>query len=624
MSIAVKAYANADDVLLAWEPNPWSNDWVGFQIERRGNTTQKISVLANRIPAQAGRGPVQETGVSSTQSPIRRCIWTDYGAVSTDSVSYRVTGMKSAAGKTFAPDPTSASDWTAPLVASADVGDGLSCYFNRGTLMSQVVTRFVGNDVTGSSLHKFIGNLKTPGYPARRYLAGDALTEILDFLSDADRRGSEIYAAIYETDDQQLVDALKPFGKRGHVLIGNGTANKPDISTQLEAASLVVKHRDLSNAGRSSPSVHNKFVVESGAAGKNPSRVLTGSTNWTTSGLCTQLNNMLIIENPTIAARYLDQWNKLVADGNAMPAALKASNSKPTTDSNIELFFAATNGEAEFKPVLDLIAGAKEGTLFLMFMPGQSPLLDALLDRSAKNDIYVRGVVSSVQPSAKGDIGSADGQVIKSGVPTQSFHDNVLLPNGISAQDAPSWENPEFGIGSIRAAMHAIVHSKTIVVDPFSEDCAVVTGSHNFSVAASQKNDENLVIVRGNQKLAQAYAVHINGVYDHYSWRAFLANGGDPKQIYQPLNGWMPGGARAQELAFWMAGPIPPQPDQKGSGGNTKTKPAPAKPKGPKKTKTKPKTKAKPAKKPKTTRTGTARKKSTRAVKHKQKARPHR
>jgi PLD-like domain len=110
-----------------------------------------------------------------------------------------------------------------------------------------------------------------------------------------------------------------------------------------------------------------------------------------------------------------------------------------------------------------------------------------------------------------------------------------------------------------------IVHSKAIVVDPFSDDCAVITGSHNFSVSASDKNDENLVIVHGNTKLAQAYALHINGVYDHYSWRAYLASGGDPDQIYKPLNGWKPGGSRAQELDFWMNDPIPPQSARRGT-----------------------------------------------------------
>lgn len=561
MPITIKAFANADDVLIAWEPDQWSDAWVGFQLERRDEKTQQVALVANRIPPKAGEGPVQPTGISSAQSPIRRCIWTDHSVVATDDVSYRVTAMKDTGNGTFAPDAASASQWTTPVIASGDAGDGLSAFFNRGTLMSQIVTRFVGKDVSDASLRQFLKNLETPGFQARLYLSGDALHEILGFLHDADRRGSAIHAAIYEMNDHELVDALKVFGKRGHVLLGNGGATQPWVAQELTAAGLDVHHRDLSHHGRSSPSVHNKFVVESDAAGKNGLRVLTGSTNWTTTGLCTQLNNVLIVENTAVADRFLDQWSKLIAAGDDMTASLKAANSKPTSDGSVSVYFAASNNEAEFKPVLDLIAGAKQGALFLMFMPGQSPLLDALLARVQKNDIYVRGVVSSVNaPKNPGDIGSVGGQVIKSGAAAQSFHDNVLLPAGVSEKDKPSWAETEFNVAEIHAAhLMAIVHSKTIVIDPFSNNCAVITGSHNFSASASQKNDENLVIIRGNQQLAQAYALHTNGVYDHYSWRAYLGSGGDPDQIYKPLDGWKPGGSRAQELAFWMNGPIPPQ-----------------------------------------------------------------
>ncbi|MBV9236396.1 MAG: hypothetical protein JOZ94_11240, partial [Xanthobacteraceae bacterium] len=560
MTISMKAYANADDVLIAWQPDSWPTNWVGFQLERRNDTTQQVTTIANRIPPQPGQGPVQPTGISSAASPIRRCIWTDHGAVATDSVSYRVTPMIAADKGTFTPDASSASAWTAPVVAAGDAGGGLEAYFNRGTLMSQIVSRFVNGDVSDKSLHDFLNNLKTPGFQARLYLAGDALHEILHFLHDADRRGSSIHAAIYEMNDRELVEALKPFGSRGHVLLGNGSATEPWVAQELTAAHIEVKHRDLSHHGRSSPSVHNKFVVESDASGRNAGRVLTGSTNWTTTGLCTQLNNVLIVEDAQIAGRYLDQWGKLVAAGDDMPASLKATNSKPTDHNNISLYFAATNGEAEFKPVLDLIAGAQQGVLFLMFMPGQSPLLEALLDRVQQNNIYVRGVVSTVTASKTGDIGTVGGQVVKSGAPAQAFHDDVELPAGVSEEDRPSWAETEFNVKEIHAAhLMAIVHSKVIVVDPFSNNCAVITGSHNFSDSASGKNDENLVIVRGNTQLAQAYALHINGVYDHYSWRAYLANGGAPDQIYKPLDGWKPGGSRAQELEFWMNEPITPQ-----------------------------------------------------------------
>jgi hypothetical protein len=629
MTIIIKAYANADDVLIAWQPDKWSDDWVGFQLERRNDSTQQVTVLVNRIPPQPGQGPVQPTGVSSTQSPIRRCIWTDHSVVETDNVSYRVTAMTATSGGGFALDTGAVSDWTAPVVASGDVGGGLQAYFNRGTLMSQIVSRFVGGDVSENSLRNFLKNLQTPGYQPRLYLSGDALHQILLFLHDADRRGSSIHAAIYEFNDQELLDALKPFGSRGHLLLGNGSATTPDVATELAAAGLEVKHRDLSHRGASSPSVHNKFVVESDAHG-NAMRVLTGSTNWTTTGLCTQLNNVLIVDDTVIAQRYLDQWGKLVAAGNDMTADLKASNTRPTADKDITLYFAATNGEAEFKPVLDLIASAKDGALFLMFMPGQSPLLDALLDRAKDNNIYVRGVVSSVTASKNGDIYSVGGQVVKSGAPAQAFHDDVPLPSGISEKDKPSWAEQEFNVAEMRGAhLMAIVHSKTIVIDPFSDDCAVITGSHNFSVAASGKNDENLVIVRGNKQLAQAYALHINGVYDHYSWRAYLGSGGDPDQIYKPLDGWKPGGTREQELDFWMQEPVPAQKDRPGppsgsssGGGKSKARKAKKTVKKAKAPTAKPK-KAE-AKKVKATKTKVTKTKATKAKAKKSKAKKSR
>src|SRR5260370_5428668 len=463
MAIVVNAYANADDVMIAWQPDPWPADWVGFQLERRNDTNQQVTVLVNRIPAKPGQGPVQPTGISSDQSPIRRCTWTDHSVVATDNVSYRVTAMKGPLDGPFTLDATSVSDWTEPLIASGDAGGGLSAFFNRGTLMSQIVTRFVKGNVSPDSLRQFLKDLATPGFQARLYLAGDALHEILGFLRDADRRGSAIHAAIYEMNDHELVDALKPFGSRGHVLLGNRTATQPCVAEHLTSGNLELPHRDLSHSGASSPSVHNKFVVESDVAGKNPSRVLTGSTNWTTTGLCTQLNNVLIVEDTAIASRYFDQWGKLVAAKDDMPASLIASNSKPTSDNNISVYYAASTGQAEFKPVLDLIARAKEGALFLMFMPGQSPLLGALLDRVKTNDIYVRGVVSSLTPSANGDITKVGGEEVKSGAPPQSFHDDVPLPSGISEKDKPSWEETGFNVQErLSAHLMPIVHSTPI------------------------------------------------------------------------------------------------------------------------------------------------------------------
>lgn len=58
------------------------------------------------------------------------------------------------------------------------------------------------------------------------------------------------------------------------------------------------------------------------------------------------------------------------------------------------------------------------------------------------------------------------------------------------------------------------------MIDPLSANAVVVTGSHNLGYKASYENDENLVIIRDNPRLAQAYAVHVLDVYDHYRFRA--------------------------------------------------------------------------------------------------------
>ncbi|WMY10949.1 phospholipase D-like domain-containing protein [Paraburkholderia phenoliruptrix] len=60
------------------------------------------------------------------------------------------------------------------------------------------------------------------------------------------------------------------------------------------------------------------------------------------------------------------------------------------------------------------------------------------------------------------------------------------------------------------SAGNAIIHDKILVIDPLSEDdCVIVTGSHNLGYKASYANDDNLVVVRRNPALAQAYMVHV-------------------------------------------------------------------------------------------------------------------
>ena len=96
----------------------------------------------------------------------------------------------------------------------------------------------------------------------------------------------------------------------------------------------------------------------------------------------------------------------------------------------------------------------------------------------------------------------------------------IVEPQGIE-HPVSQWALAELTHSKFKAYIgNAIVHSKCMVVDPFTEHPVVVTGSHNFSEPASTTNDENFIVIRDEPALAEAYAVHIMAAYGHYRYRA--------------------------------------------------------------------------------------------------------
>lgn len=112
--------------------------------------------------------------------------------------------------------------------------------------------------------------------------------------------------------------------------------------------------------------------------------------------------------------------------------------------------------------------------------------------------------------------------------------------------------------GSRPPSPFAIVHSKLIVVDPFTAP-VVITGSHNFSASASEKNDENFLIVRGNDELARHYAAHVLAVYHHYRWLAYVNDrqgaGSSPAGRLRDRDTWQDShlqGPGKRDIDFWV------------------------------------------------------------------------
>lgn len=141
------------------------------------------------------------------------------------------------------------------------------------------------------------------------------------------------------------------------------------------------------------------------------------------------------------------------------------------------------------------------------------------------------------------------------GANTTPMHFDVVQPEGI--KHGFSYWAAEVSRGAfLHDIGFAIIHSKVVVIDPFTNP-VVITGSHNFSASASGKNDENFVIIRGNEKLAQAYAVNIISVYRHYRWRAYVSGTAKPWQGLGTDAAWQTKALNddsRQEMAFWIPG----------------------------------------------------------------------
>ena len=71
------------------------------------------------------------------------------------------------------------------------------------------------------------------------------------------------------------------------------------------------------------------------------------------------------------------------------------------------------------------------------------------------------------------------------------------------------------------------IHTKFMLVDPLSDDPIVITGSANFSAASTTKNDENMLIIRGNRRVADVYLGEYMRLWNHYAFREWLAAKGD-------------------------------------------------------------------------------------------------
>lgn len=571
MNISLIVHPGVDSALIAWRSD-FIDQCRGFALRRKikraagspqsPNTVSDVDadgfheeIVASWVGFADGPAVEEGTRKPTTEWPIQKYLWSDFAVNPGDIVAYRVSAM---VGPETALQESAdhISDWSDAMQIGAETSGHVSCYFNRGIVASQWLARALPEESPTTKLKKAIG---TPDDPIRRFLAGPIRDKLVSLLNDAKSNGGHIYAALFELDDPELIPLLQGFKKRAHIVLGNGSVKKKGDDENEDARSdlSVCDVKDRMSAPRAL--AHNKFLVICDAD-KSPQGVWTGSTNWTMTGLCTQANNALLIDNPAVAEFYLDQWKTLASDGNDSPPALYQSNAEPRTTpkaKNTTVWFTPMREGLDLEQAGELIRSAQQGILFAMFNPGpRGTLLNDIIELASpsspsfKPDLYIQGVVNQNPGTAKNPV------VLFNRGERIDANADVVLPAAIPGRFA-YWQKEVLKLPTA----HAMVHSKVVIVDPYGPNPVVMTGSHNMGPKASGVNDENLVIITGNGDLASQYAGKIMEIYAQYRWRQSVQKqGGAPKwtglanddswQIKSPDQPYDK--RRIRELDFWF------------------------------------------------------------------------
>jgi len=212
MSINVKVYDNGDHTCLVWLPAD------GKAIPQcRGFAIRRVVKGSPDIYLHGFVGFSDDDKLDPNapwKHPVQRFMWSDYGVTPGQVVQYSVapvTGDKDHLQLAAA----LASPLTPQLTITSQVTPNIGAYFNKGIVSAQWVSRAL--DALGKN-PKIANIISAPGNPLRNALSGLLRPRLLKMLADVKASNGQIYAALYELNDPELLAGLKALGKNCHLI----------------------------------------------------------------------------------------------------------------------------------------------------------------------------------------------------------------------------------------------------------------------------------------------------------------------------------------------------------------------------------------------------------------------
>jgi phosphatidylserine/phosphatidylglycerophosphate/cardiolipin synthase-like enzyme len=277
---------------------------------------------------------------------------------------------------------------------------------------------------------------------------------------------SRVDAALYHLDSAPIADGLIKAYRRGvQVRVVTETDNIDEEAIgRLQEAGIPV-----ADDGGSDSYMHHKFIVI------DEQYVWTGSYNTTYNGAYRNKNNVIFIDSVPLAYNFTQEFRELFRQMRAEKSSgASVVHPKVTLSDGTQIFTYFSPKNDISSSLLKEIGSAKKSIHFMAFSFTQDALGSAMQDR------------------------------FESGIDVQGVFEKRLVDDRYSEYNAMKKAGLQVAQDGNKGAMH----HKVIVID----EETVITGSYNFSKNAEERNSENLLIIKGNPDIAQAYLAEFNRV----------------------------------------------------------------------------------------------------------------
>ena len=566
--VSVHAIAGTEVVLLGLNiREPAAEGLLGFAILRRGPLEEQYLSDGRDFQGPAKRIPILQT-----------FLWGDYVVQPNTGYTYHVTPMYGDPA-----DPRAGAPVEVSVTTEDPVGTTHGIYFNRGVAGSHAYSHQFGDhrrwykedpheeNPAKMKFKQFLKPQDVPERAAYQWLSRGLEEALLGFIGQAAGPGYALRVAAYELTHfpviRALVDALERgvdvkvvhHAKRETVfrLIQNPQAVTTVQYSAGEPASRDYKHREVAPV-ESGDSVclaaheavaqvgvadaanlarfremfiprtitqisHNKFIVL--LKDNQPVEVWTGSTNFTPGGIFGQSNVGHIVREPDVAQKYFEYWKKLSTDPK------KHSDKADPPDTGMQNWTVLQQPDLQGPP--------RPNSVTPVFSPRLTKnMLDWYAEQmtTAKQAVFFTAAFSVADeifehvksPKAPGSGGPflrfllLEGRsgLLKDKFPVMAkcLQNRIAwgeLLQGSAHQD--THEEIETLTGLNENVNY--LHTKYLLIDPLSNDPLVITGSANFSKPSTVDNDENMLIIRGDQRVADIYLGEFMRLFNHFRRR---------------------------------------------------------------------------------------------------------